>query len=263
MAASSFTSLDSGTNCQAQRDPRALETDHVNGNIQNNGRASGSYPATTSPTSSLTSSRHDPNYSRAAISLRAFLLGATFSASTLTTFYCALFTPLWRLPFFLSTISLFHFLEYYITALYNPDAATVSAFLLSQNGKAYNIAHGMAFLECGIHWWLFPDHYILPISTDYIPTWLGLGFAFLLIGQAVRTTAMAHAGSNFSHLVQSQKKSGHELVTGRIYSWLRHPSYFGFFWWGIGTQIILGNVICLVGYALVLWRFFSTRVQSE
>ncbi len=84
----------------------------------------------------------------------------------------------------------------------------------------------------------------------------------LVVGQGTRTTAMIHAGSNFNHLIQSKKKEGHVLVTGGIYKYLRHPSYFGFFWWGLGTQVVLGNAVCLVGYAVVLWRFFKRRIES-
>lgn len=73
---------------------------------------------------------------------------------------------------------------------------------------------------------------------------------------------MLHAGSNFNHLVQKEKKVGHVLVTGGVYRYLRHPSYFGFFWWGLGTQVVLGNAVCLVGYAVVLWRFFRRRIES-
>ena len=73
---------------------------------------------------------------------------------------------------------------------------------------------------------------------------------------------MIHAGSNFNHLIQSKKKQGHVLVTGGIYKHLRHPSYFGFFWWGLGTQVVLGNTVCLVGYGVVLWRFFRRRIES-
>ncbi len=73
---------------------------------------------------------------------------------------------------------------------------------------------------------------------------------------------MVHAGSNFNHLVQSKKRKGHVLVTGGVYRYLRHPSYFGFFWWGLGTQVVLGNAVCLVGYAVVLWRFFRRRIES-
>jgi len=85
----------------------------------------------------------------------------------------------------------------------------------------------------------------------------------LVVGQMVRTTAMAHAGSNFNHHVQSKKRAGHELITDGIYGWLRHPSYFGFFWWGLGTQVVLGNGVCLVAYAVVLWTFFRRRIESE
>ena len=74
---------------------------------------------------------------------------------------------------------------------------------------------------------------------------------------------MGKAGSNFNHIVQSEKKSDHVLVTEGVYGYLRHPSYFGFFWWGIGTQIVLGNIFCLVGYTLVLWRFFRRRIESK
>lgn len=74
---------------------------------------------------------------------------------------------------------------------------------------------------------------------------------------------MVHAGSNFNHLVQMKKKEGHFLVTDGVYGWLRHPSYFGFFWWGLGTQVVMGNVGCLAGYAVVLWRFFRLRIESE
>lgn len=32
---------------------------------------------------------------------------------------------------------------------------------------------------------------------------------------------------------------------------------------GLGTQIIMGNEGCLIGYAVVLWRFFKYRIESE
>jgi protein-S-isoprenylcysteine O-methyltransferase len=171
-------------------------------------------------------------------------------------------SPLWRLPFFLLILSWFHFLEYYITARFNPAAATTSAFLLSQNGSAYNVAHTLAFLECALHCYLWPHGGLFSLrAAPYL--WLVLGLGLVVVGQTTRTMAMVHAGSNFNHLVQSRKKQGHVLVTGGIYAWLRHPSYFGFFWWGLGTQLALGNLICLAGYAVVLWRFFKRRIEGK
>ncbi|KAI4133338.1 MAG: hypothetical protein LQ338_000238 [Usnochroma carphineum] len=226
--------------------------------------------------SSPTITAIDPKRSPSALALRAFLLGLAFGVSL--TFSLFLLqppqNPLWRASCFLGTLSAFHFLEYYITALYNPPAATISAFLLTGNGYAYNIAHTLALVECVFRNYAAPIYYpevkylqpcdaLLPAGERGRAIWLMVGFAMLLVGQATRTLAMIHAGTNFNHLVQFRKKAGHVLVTHGIYRWLRHPSYFGFFWWGLGTQVIMGNMICLIGYALVLWRFFSNRIESE
>ncbi|KAL8927425.1 MAG: hypothetical protein Q9172_001356 [Xanthocarpia lactea] len=218
----------------------------------------------------------DPKKSPSAISLRAFLLGIAFGVSlTLTVNHLQQGpNPLWRAPCFVAILSLFHFLEFYITARYNPPAATLSAFLLTGNGYAYNVAHTLAFLECILRNYVAPRYYpdrsylqpfnaFLPVDGGARIAWLMLGFTMLLGGQGIRTLAMAQAGTNFNHLVQSKKRQGHVLVTNGIYRWLRHPSYFGFFWWGLGTQVVMGNLACLVGYAVVLWRFFSLRIESK
>lgn len=202
------------------------------------------------------------------ISLRAFLIGTTLGISTCVTLSLAflLATPFWRVPFFLASLCLFHFLEFYITAAYNTRYASVSAFLLSSNGWAYNVAHGSAMLECLIGYYFFPEsrYYSLSIEDNYgIKITVVLGVLLVVLGQTVRTLAMAQAGSNFNHTVQVEYKEGHTLVRNGVYALSRHPSYFGFFWWGLGTQLVLGNVVCFVGYAVVLWRFFSSRIKSK
>lgn len=245
-----------------RRVPWASETLQENGDASEhiNGHASQSHPQSLSQ---LCISPSDPK-SPAGISIRAFFLGVALGISfSLVVFSLSFSSPLWRPPFFLLTLSLFHFLEYYATARYNSSAATTSAFLLSSNGIAYNIAHTLSFLESFIR-----NYYFFSSSTDLLSLsphtiCLTIGIILTLLGQVTRTVAMAHAGSNFNHLVQSTKKQGHVLVTDGIYAWLRHPSYFGFFWWGLGTQLVLGNAFCLIGYAIVLWRFFRKRIESE
>lgn len=218
------------------------------------------------PSSQSTSKGKEP----AAISLRANILGLTTGLSLSATLYLLLFrpapNPLWRAPLFILTLSIFHFLEFYTTAVANPPFATVSAFLLSQNGSAYAIANTCALIECILHYTLFPNFKLFSPGWRgawFQTAWLSLGFTGIIAGQVIRTTAMISAGTNFNHRVQVRKRVGHELVTGGIYSLLRHPSYFGFFWWGLGTQVVSGNSICLVGYALVLWKFFKERIESE
>ena len=230
--------------------------------------------SSTSDTTSLDPSNFPAGErSLAGISIRAFLLGTslgiTLSLTLLLSTLCP--TPLWRVPFFVAALSLFHFLEFFVTARHNTPSATVSAFLLSSNGWAYNVAHGSAVVECLVSHLLWPGRSLLdgkfsvtePIYGSSISGLLLLGFVLTAVGQVVRTLAMAQAASNFNHHVQVEHKAGHVLVTHGLYRFLRHPSYFGFFWWGLGTQLVLGNVVCLVGYAVVLWQFFSSRIQRE
>lgn len=47
----------------------------------------------------------------------------------------------------------------------------------------------------------------------------------------------ANTKSTRSNSLAYSKRPGHELVTSGIYSWSRHPSYAGFFWWAVGTQV--------------------------
>jgi len=75
--------------------------------------------------------------------------------------------------------------------------------------------------------------------------------------------AMIHAATNFSHLMAFHKQDGHILVTDGIYRHFRHPSYAGFFYWGLGTQIALLNPISFIFFTAVLWRFFYKRIQTE
>eukprot|EP00485_Elphidium_margaritaceum_P002969 CAMPEP_0202707762 /NCGR_PEP_ID=MMETSP1385-20130828/20054_1 /ASSEMBLY_ACC=CAM_ASM_000861 /TAXON_ID=933848 /ORGANISM="Elphidium margaritaceum" /LENGTH=106 /DNA_ID=CAMNT_0049366547 /DNA_START=469 /DNA_END=789 /DNA_ORIENTATION=- len=79
----------------------------------------------------------------------------------------------------------------------------------------------------------------------------------------MRSCAQFTAGANFTHLVANQKQPQHQLIKHGIYATLRHPSYCAYFYWAIGTQILLGNPVCAVAYALVTWKFFQTRIEYE
>eukprot|EP01118_Nematostelium_gracile_P009292 TRINITY_DN311_c0_g1_i1.p3 TRINITY_DN311_c0_g1~~TRINITY_DN311_c0_g1_i1.p3 ORF type:complete len:102 (-),score=35.90 TRINITY_DN311_c0_g1_i1:98-403(-) len=74
---------------------------------------------------------------------------------------------------------------------------------------------------------------------------------------------MYTAGSNFHHLVREEKEENHKLVTVGIYQYLRHPSYFGWFWWFIATQVLLCNPIMIGVYAWAAWNFFNERIEEE
>ena len=215
--------------------------------------------------------------SLSSISLQAFGLGAGFTLGVLISVALALdlvgggvgARHWWRVPCFLSILATFHFLEFWTTAHFNTPRADASSFLLFNNGAEYFIAQNAAFMEtCIMTWWRSHARedgggsvmLYVPFRTRQT---VAAGFALVMLGQVVRSTAMAHLGTNFHHIVQVRRSEGHELITSGIYAVLRHPSYFGFFWWAVGTQLVLGNLVCLVLYIGVLWRFFGHRIKSK
>ena len=218
-------------------------------------------PSTSKPTIPFDDLLPGHKRSQSGIAVRTFCLGGAFFSSILLYTYFAFEkeSRLWRPWFFLALLSLFHFLEFWTHARYNLPNATISTFLLFTNGMAYNVAHTTAMIEA-------------IITSIYFPNWQGhfahrwiqlLGVALVVVGQVCRTAAMVTAATNFHHFVQTKQREGHRLVTHGIYAWLRHPSYFGFFWWAIGTQIALGNLVCLCIYVIILWRFFFQRIKSK
>lgn len=197
--------------------------------------------------------------SLSSIGLQSFWLGFTLAACLMLTAWLALEEHhIWRLPAFFACLSLFHFLEFWTTARFNLPAVRASSFLLFNNGTAYNVAHTLAALEIMISTF-FPSYQTYLVKNYTVWT----GFGLVLVGQFVRSVAMAQAGTNFNHTPAKVHKEGHELVTTGVYAWLRHPSYFGFFWWALGTQVLVGNKICLVGYLVALWTFFHRRIIGK
>jgi len=90
-----------------------------------------------------------------------------------------------------------------------------------------------------------------------------LGGVMVAGGLAIRILAMYTAGSHFHHLVREEREENHKLVTFGIYQYFRHPSYFGWFWYSVGTQVLLCNPVCVVAYAYVSFLFFKDRIADE
>ena len=84
-----------------------------------------------------------------------------------------------------------------------------------------------------------------------------------IIGQYFRIAALFTGKSNFTHKIQLKKRKNHVLVKYGIYKICRHPSYFGFFLWSIGIEIMCVNPLCTIGFAYVLLNFFKVRIELE
>lgn len=185
---------------------------------------------------------------------RSALLGLVFGCGLFLSFHSHYSN--WRsLGWYLAALSFFHFSEYIMTALYNPDKLSIDSFLLNHSFE-YKVAAVFSWVE------FLVEIYFLPaFKTQF---WLiCIGLFMVLLGEVLRKVAMVTAKSNFTHLVQFTKRDGHYLVTWGIYGWCRHPGYVGWFWWSIGTQLILCNPICLIGYGVASWKFFKERIWDE
>lgn len=190
------------------------------------------------------------------ISLTAYLIGIVSGISL-----SLIFTPFSDkfpfLPVYIFFVSSFHFLEYFITASYQPLRVEASSFVLGN--KAYHVAHILALLEYLLEIYFKPTIKYNK-KFDLIKFF---GLFLIILGQSIRSLGMITAGKNFSHLIKYEKEDDHVLITHGIYSILRHPSYFGFYYWALGTQLLLLNPLSFCLFSFLLYSFFSPRIHFE
>ena len=79
----------------------------------------------------------------------------------------------------------------------------------------------------------------------------------------IRLIAMVQASSSFNLTIETTKRKEHTLITKGIYSVFRHPSYFGWFYHILFSQLFLGNVYCTFFCTYVTWCFFKERIPYE
>ena len=190
------------------------------------------------------------NYSD--VSIRALTLGLVLSLSA---FLAMSGWSFQLIGWYICVLCVFHWGEYFVTAVSNPRNLSLESFLLDHS-REYHIAITASIVEYLI------ECYFLPAYKQ--PNWVSIiGLAIVLTGDTFRKLAMLTATTNFNHYVQFAKQEGHQLVTSGIYAWTRHPSYVGWFYWSIGNQIMLCNPLCTVAFAYVSWRFFQDRIHAE
>lgn len=157
--------------------------------------------------------------------------------------------------FYMILLSTFHFSEYFVTSLTNPSTLTISSFLIDQS-SAYLVAISCSIIEYLLEAYLMPNFKKFNIISM-------LGLMIAIMGEVIRKSAMFTAGKNFSHFISVTKSPEHKLVTHGIYSIFRHPSYAGWFYWAVGSQIMLLNPICVVLFAVISYKFFKDRITYE
>ncbi|XP_036388203.1 protein-S-isoprenylcysteine O-methyltransferase-like [Megalops cyprinoides] len=186
------------------------------------------------------------------VAVRACFLGFIFGCGLLISLGQTTWT---HFGWYMCSLSFFHYSEYLVTAMINPHSLSLDSFLLNHSVE-YTVAALSSWLEFTVEKLLLPE---LKHCR-----WLSLlGLLMVVCGEGLRKSAMLTAGSNFNHIVQNEKAQSHVLVTSGVYSCFRHPSYVGWFYWSIGTQVVLCNPVCVLGYTLASWRFFRERIEEE
>ncbi|ELP92787.1 protein-S-isoprenylcysteine O-methyltransferase, putative [Entamoeba invadens IP1] len=156
---------------------------------------------------------------------------------------------------FMCLLFVYHILEFTSSVYPRPYQSSLHDFMLFHS-PPFMIAFAVSVVEYFIEVRLFPDlksHIFVSIFFTVIA----------IVFQYFRSGAMYYAGSNFNHYIETEQRVEHILVTDGLYTYLRHPSYFGWFWWSIATQIVMLNPVSTVLYALAAWYFFYDRIPIE
>lgn len=154
---------------------------------------------------------------------------------------------------FAVVVLFFHASEVLLVLGIQPEEFTLYSFLLS---PSYIVA-----MCCGILEYAVRQVYYSRWSSSLYLTYTGL--YLVVVGEIFRKAAWLTARGSFTHLIKYERRARHSLVTRGVYSWMRHPGYFGWLLWVVGTQLILSNAICTTIFAGVAWRFFAVRIPIE
>ena len=168
--------------------------------------------------------------------------------------------------FYITAMCTFHLLEFFVTAFSNPTVVDSDSFLVNHS-KAYTVAAIIATTEFWVRFCFGGASQAPATTTTPNDVWWTtitiLGIVMVIASQIMRSCAMMKCGESFNHYIQTLKKENHVLVTDGIYRWFRHPSYTGFYYWSIGTQLVLHNRVSGLLFAVAGWKFFSQRIPYE
>lgn len=161
------------------------------------------------------------------MAIRALFLGYVFGIGILISITAS---PSWQIfGIYMTILASFHYSEFLAIAWTNPAVLSIDSFILNHS-IAYGVAASLSWIEFFIE-----RHYFYGLKLPSPVSYFGL--VLCISGEILRKLAMCTAKHNFNHVVQSEKNDNHQLVTHGVYSLCRHPSYVGWFYWSIGTQV--------------------------
>ena len=147
------------------------------------------------------------------VAWRALLLGTVLNVALILSTFTLKYQTL---GIYLIFLSFFHWSEFMMQSIFNPDTTDVSSYML-YHSDAYVVAFIASLVEYSL------ELYLLPSMKQ--PTFLtNIGLTLLIFGEGLRKVSMYTAKSNFNHYVQLNKNEGHELVTHGVYRLFRYSN---------------------------------------
>lgn len=204
---------------------------------------------TTSDPGKATSPTYDPRkVDLAVVCAKSVAIGVTLAITANNIYH-----KVWvQLNTYLFALACFHLLEFLSISMFNVTEVDDDSFILTD----YELMaiNGLTVVEYLLYKWI-------PIPQLSLVKYLGL--LLMGVGQIFRTLAIVTAKESFNHYIQRTKRSNHQLITHGVYKYIRHPSYFGFFWWFVGLRLFLNNWILLAVGGWKLKGFFQRRIEFE
>ena len=186
-----------------------------------------------------------------------YLLGLSLSVIFSFSFSMIFFTNSIYYPLYLYfiTLCIYHYTEFFSVLLYHFNKLSCEYFLIDQS-LSWIIATIISFIETILETYYFNKY--KKIKIFFI-----IGLIMTIIGQIFRIGGIYTGKKNFTHKISYEKKKEHKLVKNGVFALTRHPSYFGFYLWSIGIEIMCCNPICFIGFTFILFYFFKNRILLE
>ena len=176
-----------------------------------------------------------------------------FSFSFSMTFFTS--SQYYPLYIYFITLCIYHYTEFFSVLLYHFNKLSCEYFLIDQS-LSWIIATFISFIETILETYYFNKY--KKIKIFFI-----IGLIMTIIGQIFRIGGIYTGKKNFTHKISYEKKKEHKLVKNGVFALTRHPSYFGFYLWSIGIEIMCCNPICFIGFTFILFYFFKNRILLE
>ena len=186
-----------------------------------------------------------------------YLIGLSLSVIFSFSFSMIFFTNSIYYPLYLYfiTLCIYHYTEFFSVLLYHFKKLSCEYFLIDQS-LSWIIATFVSFIETILETYYFNKY--KKIKIFFI-----IGLIMTIIGQIFRIGGIYTGKKNFTHKISYEKKKEHKLVKNGFFALTRHPSYFGFYLWSIGIEIMCCNPICFIGFTFILFYFFKNRILLE